>query len=100
MMEGPSNTAGQPLYSRWLWDPGIAASAVGFSSWRMWKLENPILGGLSINVALSGGALSHIFTTPPTSLGAGSPDVVVPRLIGYLASFNFDTDAPKIFATT
>jgi len=100
MMDGPSNTAGQPLYARWLWDPGIAASAVGFSSWRMWKLENPILGGLSMNVALSGGSLSHIFTTPPTALGAGGPEVIIPRLIGYLASFNFDTDAPKIFTTT
>jgi feruloyl esterase len=47
----------------------------------------------SINATLGSGAISAVFTTPPTpepSSGAGP--------IEYLLNFNFDTDAAKIFA--
>jgi len=99
VMNGPRNSAGTALYSDWPWDAGIAGSAVGFASWRMWKLENPILGGLPIIATLGGSALPYVFTTPPTDLPR-DPSAVVPALFGYLAGFNFDTDAPKISATT
>ena len=103
IMDGPKNGAGQQLYSSWPWDPGIAASAIGFESWRAWKLENPILGGLSINVALGGPALPYIFTTPPTDIGLGvnpaDTGTIIGNIYGYMLGFNFDTDAPKIFAT-
>lgn len=104
IMDGPKNSAGTQLYSDWPWDPGVAASAAGFSSWRAWKLENPILGGLPIIAALGGPALPYIFTTPPTDIGAGvnvaDTPTIVGKIFGYLASFNFDTDAPKIFSTS
>jgi feruloyl esterase len=42
---------------------------------------------------LGGGSLSYIFTTPPTNT-PGKPE----DLVKFLTNFNFDTDAPKIFA--
>lgn len=104
IMDGPKNSAGTQLYSDWPWDPGIASSATGFASWRMWKLENPLVGGLPNIAALGGSALPYIFTTAPTDIGAGvnaaDTSAIIGRIFGYLASFNFDTDAPKIFATS
>jgi pimeloyl-ACP methyl ester carboxylesterase len=98
VMNGPSNSSGEALYSTWPWDAGIAASAPGHSSWRAWKLGNPALGGLPF-IVVDGVALPYIFTTPPVDL-TRDPAAVVPALFGFLASYNFDTDAPKIFATS
>jgi pimeloyl-ACP methyl ester carboxylesterase len=100
VMDGPSNSSGEALYSTWPWDAGIAASATGFASWRAWKLENPIVvGGLPIIASVDGVALPYVFTTPPVDL-TRDPAAVVPALLGFLADYNFDTDAPKIFATS
>lgn len=90
-MGGPKNSAGTQLYSDWPYDGGM-----GGGNWRLWKLESavppwknyPLIG------IMGAGSLSYIFTTPPTKT-TGDPDA----LVNSLSKFNFDTDAPKIFAT-
>lgn len=90
---GPVNGKGDKLYADWPWDAGVGASQIGFGSWRSWKLEGPI-AGLPIIGVLGGGSVGYIFATPPRPV-AGNP----PALIKSLLDYNFDTDAPKIFAT-
>jgi Tannase and feruloyl esterase len=85
---GPKDSHGASLYSDWPWDPGITDAG-----WRVWKLGSP--GGMpSINVVLGAGALASIFTTPPTPVSA-TPQA----LMDYVTAFDFDRDAPKIYAT-
>jgi hypothetical protein len=93
MFAGPRNSAGERLYADWPWDAGVGASAIGFGSWRSWKLEGPV-AGLPIIGALGAGSLAYVFSTPPQRL-TGSPSA----LMESLRVFNFDTDAPRIFAT-
>lgn len=90
-MDGPSNSAGEQLYSDWPYDPGI-----GDSGWKFWKLSSgiPFWGNLPLIAVMGGGSLSYIFTTPPT-LTPGTPE----GLLDFLTNFDFDTDAPKIYAT-
>jgi Tannase and feruloyl esterase len=86
---GPVNSKGQPLYSDWTFDAGISNPG-----WRVWKLgmfNAP--GNSSINATLGSGAVSAIFTTPPTPTPSSGPGQ-----LEYLLNFNFDTDAAKIFA--
>ena len=90
---GPVTSKGEALYSDWPWDAGVGASQIGFGSWRAWKLQGPI-AGLPIIGALGAGSMAYIFPTPPKPV-AGNP----PALIKSLLDFNFDTDAPAIFAT-
>ncbi|MBB4007749.1 tannase/feruloyl esterase family alpha/beta hydrolase [Allorhizobium taibaishanense] len=87
---GPKNSKGKALYSNWDWDPGMASA-----NWRTWKLQSPIpaWGGKPIIAVMGAGSLAQIFTTPPTAIG-GTPD----DLQKYLLDFDFDRDAPKIFA--
>ncbi|MEP7290082.1 MAG: tannase/feruloyl esterase family alpha/beta hydrolase [Chloroflexota bacterium] len=89
-MSGPTDSTGKPLYTDWPFDSGI-----GGSNWRFWKLESPIppWNNYPLIAVLGSGSLSYIFTTPPTNT-PGDPA----SLIKFLANFNFDTDAPKIFA--
>ena len=95
-LAGPHNSKGQALYASWPWDPGIGAP-----EWRAWKLGvAPIPGFLpqglpSTNVMLGSPALSGLFTTPPLEV-AGSYEAG----LRYQLNYNFDKDAPKIFATT
>lgn len=90
--QGPVNSDGEALYSSWLWDHGIASG-----DWRFWKLESPIppWGNNSLIMVMGSASLAQIFTSPPTAVG-GTPD----ELEQYLIDFDFDTDAPKIFAAT
>jgi hypothetical protein len=112
---GAKNSHGKSLYAGWLWDPGIAAFG-----WRQWKIGPifpgfPLPGNSAINVALGGGAVPFIFTTPPNSMTGGTdlaPGTTIltasplgPGTAGFgdafvpwMLSFNMDTDAPKIFA--
>ncbi|MEO6293865.1 MAG: tannase/feruloyl esterase family alpha/beta hydrolase, partial [Burkholderiaceae bacterium] len=90
---GPVNSKGEPLYSDWPWDAGVGASQIGFGSWRSWKLEGPI-AGLPIKASLGAASLAYIFSTPPKPV-AGTPAA----LIQSLRDYNFDTDAPAIYAT-
>ncbi|WP_373354347.1 tannase/feruloyl esterase family alpha/beta hydrolase [Pseudoroseicyclus sp. CXY001] len=91
MFEGPTNSAGEPLYTNWAWDTGLSSG-----DWRFWKLESPIppWGNMPLIAVMGAGSLSYIFTTPPTEVG-GSPE----ELEAYLLGFDFDEDAPKIYAS-
>jgi pimeloyl-ACP methyl ester carboxylesterase len=90
-MGGPKNTANQQLYSDWPYDPGIM-----YSGWSFWKLNSPIppWDFYPLIVTMGGGSLSYIFTTPLTQTQGTPAD-----LVSFLTNFNFDTDAPKIYAT-
>jgi hypothetical protein len=86
---GPHDSKGQSLYAEWPWDIGI-----GSSTWRIWKIGAP--GGMeAINVMLGSPALSALFVTPPVDVSA-APNAG----LRYQLDFNFDRDAPKIFAHT
>jgi len=87
---GPVNSAGQALYSSWPFDTGIAAPG-----WRAWKLEsnvapwdrNPIIA------TMGAGSLALVFSTPPNKV-QGTPAALLDSLL----RFDFDRDAPKIYA--
>jgi hypothetical protein len=82
---GAKNTAGQPLYTNFPWDPGISSPG-----WRTWKYSNSTGPRDPL-------AVGFIFMTPPASptvlSGAGN------SLIDFVLGFNVDTDAQKINAT-
>jgi feruloyl esterase len=87
-MNGPHNAHGVALYSDWPWDPGMAAGG-----WRVWKLGIP--GQMpAINVILGSPALSGLFLTPPRDVAA-APAANLTFQLG----FDFEKDAPQIFAT-
>ncbi len=90
-MAGPRNSRGEALYSDWSWDAGMGAG-----NWRFWKLESqiPPWDRLPLIATMGAGSLSYIFTTPPTAT-PGTPA----ELLGFLSRFDFDRDAPKIFAS-
>jgi feruloyl esterase len=86
---GPKDSQGNVLFSSWALDAGV-----GSEGWRVWKI-GPAGGGFpGINVAMGAPALAAIFTTPPTALG---PDPSA--AFEYALRFDFDADAPKIYAT-
>ena len=63
MVQGPRNSAGQPLYFSWPWDPGMGHPQ---NDWRMWKLGNsPTAKANSRHVFLMEDALQGYFVTPP-----------------------------------
>lgn len=80
---GAKNTAGAALYTSFPYDAGIAAKG-----WADWKFSN------STGVGRDPGAMAFIFMTPPKTTDTAS-FLGLPFAMG----FNFDTDAPKIFAT-
>ena len=88
---GPTNSRGDKLYSDWAWDAGV-----GSGNWRFWKMEStvPPWDRNPIIATMGAGSLAYIFTTPPTP-AQGSPGA----LVDFLAGYDFDRDAPKIFAT-
>jgi hypothetical protein len=90
--EGPHDKSGKLLYASWWYDAGLGAR-----DWRGWKLESAIpgLGGLPLIATLGAGSLAQIFMTPPVRV-EGTPA----SLLDFLRGFDFDRDAPKIFATT
>jgi feruloyl esterase len=90
MHDGPKNSKGEQLYSDWSWDPGI-----GGGNWRFWKIESqiPPWDHMPLIAVMGAGSLAQIFTTPPTKV-AGDPA----SLEKFLLAFDFDKDAPKIFA--
>lgn len=87
---GPKNSKGQQLYSDWSFDSGLDGR-----NWRFWKLYSgiPPWGNNSLIAVMGSASLASIFTTPPTPT-SGTPAA----LVNFLAHFNFDTDAPKIYA--
>jgi feruloyl esterase len=89
---GPKNSRGDALYSDWPVDGGV-----GMGNWRMWKIESPVppWDHYPIIATMGASSLQYIFTTPPTPV-AGSTDALMKSLL----EFNFDRDAPKIYART
>jgi pimeloyl-ACP methyl ester carboxylesterase len=87
---GPKNAKGEALYSNWPVDGGV-----GTGNWRTWKIESPIApwSHYPIIATMGAASLEYIFTTPPTPV-QGMNDALMKALL----DFNFDTDAPKIFA--
>jgi len=92
ILGGPLNSAGERLYSDWVWDTGISSG-----NWRTWKLESivPPWDRKPIIAIMGAGSLAQAFTTPPTPLAGDSAS-----LEAYLMEFDFDRDAPKIDATS
>lgn len=91
MHMGPHNSKNQALYADWAYDTGISSA-----NWRMWKVESTISdwSNKPISVVMGAASLAHIFTTPFTNV-AGN----IYALENYLFKFDFDKDAPKIYAT-
>jgi hypothetical protein len=82
---GPTNSAGEALYTNWAWDRGIATG-----DWRFWKLESPIppWDNLPLIATMGASSLAMIFSNPPVDVG-GTPD----DLLAFLLDYDFDTDA-------
>ena len=90
-LAGPRNSRAEALYADWPFDAGMGAAG-----WRTWKLESsvPPWDRLPIIATLGAGSLAYTFSTPPVRT-PGTPAA----LLDYLARFDFDRDAPKIFVT-
>lgn len=84
MHAGAKNTAGTALYTNFLWSEGIASAG-----WMGWKAGNATGPRDPLSVGF-------VFTTPPVSTAVLTG--VGPSILNYVFGFNFDTDAPKIFA--
>lgn len=89
LMRGAQDSKGKSLYAAWAWDAGI-----GSPGWRMWKLGNADGRPPALNVILGGASLASDFTTPPTPVSADPQ-----KLFQFLLGFDFDRDAPAIYAT-
>ena len=89
---GPHDSKGKSLYSDWPVDGGV-----GTGNWRMWKVESPIppWHNYPIIATMGAASLHYVFTTPPTPVQGTNE-----ALMKGLEDFDFDRDAPKIFATT
>ncbi|PWU06144.1 MAG: tannase/feruloyl esterase family alpha/beta hydrolase [Terriglobia bacterium] len=96
VFDGAKNSKGEQLYADWAWDRGIGGK-VGdayVQGWRAWKLgayDAP--QNSSISTTLGAGAVSAIFTTPPTPVPTsnGAP-------LAFLLGIDFDRDAAKLYA--
>jgi hypothetical protein len=89
VIKGPVDSHGKALYSDFPWDASIAAPG-----WRMWNLGSVMPPIPILNVVLGGPSLATVFTTPPTTIN-GNP----PSALQFLLQFDFDKDAPKIYAS-
>ncbi len=96
---GPVNSEGRRLYSNWFWDAGIwdppTAPGAGWAFWNVVTAPVPHVN-TAINLTLGAGAVPMIFVTPPVVTPVSGPS----GQEAFLFRFNFDTDAPKIFAET
>ena len=89
-LAGPKNSKGEALYSDWPLDGGI-----GTGNWRAWKVESsvPPWNNYPIIATMGAASLNYIFSTPPVTVEGNSD-----KLIDALKAYDFDKDAPKIFA--
>jgi feruloyl esterase len=89
-LAGPKNSKGEALYSDWPLDGGI-----GTGNWRAWKVESPVApwNNYPIIATMGAASLNYIFSTPPVVVEGNSD-----RLIDALKAYDFDKDAPRIFA--
>jgi hypothetical protein len=95
VLGGPKDSKGRRLYADWPVDAGI-----GSPGWRVWKIgaAKGSVPGMSagfpaINVTTGAPALASIFTTLPTPI-----DVTPQAGLAYALHFDFDRDAPKVYA--
>lgn len=99
IVDGPKNSKGEPLYSRWYWDAGLwdppTAFGAGFGLWNVGKPSAEPLVNNSINLTLGAGAVPMIFITPPAVTPVSGPQ----GQEAFMFKYNFDTDAPKIYAS-
>lgn len=96
---GPVNSKGRRLYSDWFWDAGIwdppTAPGAGWAFWNVVTAPVPHVN-TAINLTLGAGAVPMIFTTPPVVTPVSGPN----GQEAFLFRYDFDKDAPKIFAET
>jgi feruloyl esterase len=96
VMSGPRNSKGEMLWADWAWDRGIGGKTDDNynQGWRSWKIgAYDGAANSAIIVGLGSGAVSSVFTSPPTevpSAGAGP--------MAYLLGLDLDKDAGKIYA--
>ena len=88
IIAGAKNSAGEPLYTNFLWDPGIKGS-----NWSFWEFFASMI--------LDPGAVGFIFTTPPDYPPQDPATFNGPAYTLNLGGtgFDADVDAPKIFDT-
>jgi pimeloyl-ACP methyl ester carboxylesterase len=79
---GARNSAGNPLYASFPYDPGITSA-----NWAGWKFQS------SIGAARDPVAVGFIFQVPP------APTSILTDTKAFALAFSMDTDAPKIMAT-
>ena len=96
---GPKNSRGKSLYSNWFWDAGIwdppTAGGLGWAAWNVAFFGPPNVN-TAANLTLGAGAVPMVFLTPPVITPVSGPT----GQEAFMFKFNFDTDAPKIFAET
>ena len=96
VFDGARNGKGEMLYTDWAWDRGIGGK-VGDNynqGWRAWKLgAYDAAQNSGINATLGAGAVSAIFTTPPTpvAMSGGGP-------LAFLLGINLDREGAKLYA--
>jgi hypothetical protein len=96
VLAGPRDSKGEMLYADWAWDRGFGGKngETFYQGWRSWKIGgHDAPNNSSISSTLGAGAVSAIFTTPPTAvpMSNGAP-------IAFLLGVNFDRDAAKLYA--
>jgi len=85
---GPRNAGGAALYADWPWPSGIEGDG-----WRVWKMGSADGRVPPLNVVLGAASLAAVFTTPPLAL-----DPAPQALADYQMRFDFERDAPRIYA--
>ena len=90
IFSGPHDSKGRALYSDWPVDGGV-----GMGNWRAWKVESTVVpwDNYPIIATMGAASLAYIFSTPPVQI-EGAND----KLVGFLLGYDFDRDAPKVFA--
>ena len=90
VFSGPRDSKGTALYSDWPVDGGV-----GTGNWRAWKVESTVApwNNYPIIATMGAASLAYIFSTPPSPI-EGTND----KLVEFLMRYDFDRDAPKIFA--
>ena len=77
LFAGAKDANGQPVYTRWAYDPGINSPG-----WTIWKMGPPdAMPPQAINTTLVAGAMSHVFRTPP---------LMTSDLYGFMLETNLD----------
>ncbi|BFM50069.1 tannase/feruloyl esterase family alpha/beta hydrolase [Marinomonas sp. THO17] len=92
MHKGPHNDKNQSLYSSWFYDTGMQSN-----NWRGWKISSKVdaWDNMPAGLVLGASALANLYTVPPTK---SEGDIYA--LSDYLASFDFNRDAKKIYAVS